>query len=232
MLRVLRLTLLFAFLSILAGCQEGTERPHAPEPAKGAESRPQLTRAEIAMLLAAASGDTAAVGGWLDKGVDVNMRGGDRNTPIMEAAFAGHLETVKLLLDHGADLSARKNDGETVITLGAGHQDIADLFKTVSALVEAVSKGDNKTVKELIEKGTPVNGLDQHGQSALTEACWNGRTETVKLLLGKGADPNIKKADGQSPLNLAMAQKHQAIVALLNEAIAKRSKQTPLETGK
>ena len=84
----------------------------------------------------------------------------------------------------------------------------------------------------MIEKGTPVNGLDQHGQSALTEACWNGRTETVKLLLGKGADPNIKKADGQSPLNLAMAQKHQDIGALLNEAIAKRSKQTPMETGK
>ena len=231
MLRVLRLTLLFVFLSILAGCQ-GTERPHAPEPAKGAESKQQLTRAEMAMLLAAANGDTAAVGGWLEKGVDVNMRGGDRNTPIMEAAFAGHLETVKLLLDHGADLSARKNDGETVITLGAGHQDIADLFKNVSALVDVASKGDNKAVKELIDKGTPVNGLDQHGQTALTEACWNGRTETVKLLLEKGADPNIKKADGQNPLSLAMAQKHQDIVALLNETIAKRSKQNPMQTSK
>jgi hypothetical protein len=231
MLRVLRSTLLFAFLSILAGCQEGIERPRAPEPAKGANNKPELTRAEIAMLVAAANGDTAAVGGWLDKGVEVNMRGGDRNTPIMEAAFAGHLETVKLLLDHGADLSARKNDGETVVTLGAGHQDIADLFKNVSALVEAAGRGDNKAVKELLEKGTPVNGLDQHGQSALTETCWSGRTETVKLLLGKGADPNIKKADGQSPLNLALAQKHPDTVALRNE-VAKRSKQSPLEAGK
>lgn len=228
MFRVLTLTLLIVSAVILAGCQDGPE-PSAPG-AKPGDNRPQLTRAETAMLEEAAHGNTAAVKGWLEKGVDVNMRGADQNTPIMEAAFAGHLETVKLLLDHGGDLSAKKKDGETVSSLGAGHKPIADLFKSVSALVEAAGKGDVKAVKDLSDKGTPVNALDVHGQSALTEAAWNGKTDVVKLLLEKGANPNIKKADGQTPLSLATSQKHQDIVTLLNEAIAKGPKAAPQGT--
>jgi uncharacterized protein len=228
MLRILTLVVLFTFLGVLAGCQDGTEQPAAPGATKSAERK--LTRAETAMLEEAAHGNTAAVKGWLDKGVDVNMRGNGNNTPIMEAAFAGKLETVKLLLDHGADISAKKDDGETVTSLGGGHKDVSDLFKNVSALVAASSKGDITAAKDLIDKGTPVNGLDSNGQSALTEAAWNGKTEMVKLLLEKGANPNIKKSDGQTPLNLATSQKHQDIVALLNEAIARGSKETPRTT--
>jgi len=232
MLRILALTLFLTFISILVGCQESTEKSSGPPPAKSAVNKPQPTSAELAMLRDAAIGDTAAVKGWLEKGVDVNMRGDSLNTPIMEAAFAGHLETVKLLLDHGADLSAKKIDGETPVSLAAGHQDIGELFKNVLALTDAASKGDSKAVNELIEKGTPVNALNQFGQSPLTEASWNGRTETVKLLLGKGADPNIKKPDGQSPLNIAMAKNHQDVVALLNTAITKHSKETPTPAAK
>ena len=219
------LTCLFAF----AGCQKGTEVNTASAPNKQTK---QLTRAQIRMLEVAAAGDTAAVKELLDAGVDVNMRGNDNNTPIMEAAFAGKLETVKLLLDHGADLSAKKNDGETVVALGGGHADIVVLFKNVSAIVVSAGKGDNKSISELIAKGTPVNGLDQFGQSALTEAAWNGHKETVKLLLENNADPNIKKADGEPPINLARAQKHQEIVTMLEQAIAKRSEAKASADGK
>jgi ankyrin repeat protein len=225
MFRVLTLASLFTCAILLAGCQDGTE-PSAPG-AKTGDSKPQLTRAETAMLEEAAHGNTAAVKGWLEKGVDVNMRGADKNTPIMEAAFAGHMETVKLLLDHGADLSAKKNDGETVSTLGAAHKDIIDLFKNVTALVEASTRGDVKAAQGLIAKGTPVNGRDEYGRSALMEASWSGKTEIVKLLLEKGANPNIKKADGETPLSLATAQKHQDVAALLNAALTQGPKTTP-----
>ena len=107
MRRILTFVILITSLGLLAGCQDSTEQPAAPA-AGNAESK--LTRAETAMLEEAAKGNTAAVKGWLDKGVNVNMRGNDQNTPIMEAAFAGHVETVKVLLDHGADLSAKKKE--------------------------------------------------------------------------------------------------------------------------
>jgi len=228
MFRLLTLTSLLLCAIIFAGCQDSPDS--TTPPAKPAENKRQLTRAEAAMLEEAAHGNTAAVKGWLEKGVDVNMRGNGNNTPIMEAAFAGKLDTVRLLLDHGADLSARKDDGETVTTLDGGHKDVAELFKDVGALVTASSKGDLKAVQELIDKGTPVNGLDANGQSALTEAAWNGKTEIIKLLLAKGANPNIKKSDGQTPMSLAAAQKHQDIVTLLNEAITAGSKESPKAT--
>src|SRR6267378_1302981 len=215
----LQLAFFFLFLSTFAGCSnDGIETRR--EPAKTATT---LAPTEVEMLQVAAKGDNARVKELLDKGVNVNMRGTDRNTPIMEAAYGPHLDTVKLLLDHGADLSAKKNDGATPIGL-ARSKEIVDLFKNVSALVAASTKSDSKTINELIDKGTPVNGLDQFGHSALTEASWNGNTEIVKLLLEKGADPNIKKSDGESPLSLATGQKHPEVVALLNEAIAKQSK--------
>lgn len=221
------LALTLSVLCFLAGCSNDSIETRAP-----AKTGPPLTPEETEMLEVAAKGNNARVKELVDKGVDVNMLGNDRNTPIMEAAYAGHLETVKLLLDHGAGLNAKKNDGATPIGLAGRSKVIVDLFKNVSALVDAATKGNNEILKELMDKGTPVNGLDQFGNSALTAACYGGKTDTVKLLLEKGANPNIKKSDGETPLSLATAQKHTEIVALLNAAIAKQAKgtATPLAT--
>lgn len=218
---LLKLTLTVSLLSVLAGCSSDgieTRKPPAPTAAPAHLSPP-----EIEMLQVAAKGDTARVKELLDKGVNVNMRGNDRNTPIMEASYGGHFETVKLLLDHGADLSAKKNDGADPRGLAHG-KDVIELIKNVSVLVDAASKGNIPELKELIDKGTPVNGLDKFGHSALTETCYTGKTEVVKFLLEKGADPTIKKSDGETPLSLANGQKHEDIVKLLNEAIAKQGK--------
>jgi ankyrin repeat protein len=215
----------------LSGCQKGT-RTAAPGPVTPSSETQQLAAAEAAMLDRAYNGDTAAVRALLDQGVDVNMRGKENNTPIMEAAYAGQMETVKLLLDRGADLSVRKNDGATVIGLAGAHPEIVELFQDVASLVEAARKGDIKSVKGLIDKGVPVNGLDHGGMTALTEASWNGHIEIVKLLLDKGADPTINKSDGYSPLKLAQAQKQSEVAALLEAAIAKRSSSFSSSAGK
>ncbi len=215
-----KLALTVLLLSVFAGCSsDGIETRKPPTPAAPVQLSPQ----EIEMLQVAAKGDTARVKELLDKGVNVNMRGNDRNTPIMEAAYGGHFETVKLLLDHGADLSAKKNDGADARGLAHG-KEVIELIKNVSTLVDAAGKGNIQELKELIDKGTSLNGLDKFGHTALTEASYGGQTEVVKLLLEKGADPNIKKADGETPLSLADGQKHADIVKLLNEAIAKQGK--------
>ena len=50
------------------------------------------------------------------------------------ASDRGELEVVRLLLEHGADVEAKKNDGKT-------------------ALQEAADEGDDKVVKLLREHG-------------------------------------------------------------------------------
>jgi uncharacterized protein len=208
-----------SFLTILAACSIDRVEPRRQPP----NTVSAVPSAHQAMLEAAAKGDTAKVKELLFQGVSVNVLGPDHNTPIMEAAFAGHLDTVKLLLDYGADLSVKKSDGATPMTL-AHSKDVVDLFRNVNALVDASAKGNVRSVKELIDKGTPVNGLDEFGHTGLTEASYNGNTEVVKLLLEEGANPNTKKSDGETPLSLANGRKHEDIAALLKEAVARQLK--------
>lgn len=215
-----RLALAVSLLCVFAGCStDGIETPKPVAKTAAVQLSPQ----QVEMLQVAAKGDNARVKELLDRGVDVNMRGNDQNTPIMEAAYGGHFETVKLLLDHGADLSAKKTDGADARGLAHG-KEVIELIKNVSTLVDAATKGNIQELRELIDKGTPVNGLDKFGHSALTEASYGGQTDVVKLLLEKGADPAMKKPDGATPLSLATGKNHAEIVKLLNEAIAKQPK--------
>lgn len=206
---------------LFIGCaNESVDKPRARESVAPTQLLPQ----EAEMLEAAGKGNTPRVQALLNEGVNVNMRGGDSQTPIMEATYGGHLDTIRLLLDHGADLSAKKRDGATALTLTA-NKDILALFKNISSMVAAAAAGNNTILETFISKGTPINGLSETGESALHAACWNGRVETVKLLLERGADPQIKKADGASPVTLASGQKHEDIVTLLNAAIEKKAKE-------
>jgi len=49
---------------------------------------------------------------------------------LTEAAWNGHTDTVKLLLENGANPNIRKADGATAVALATGqkHQDIVDLL--------------------------------------------------------------------------------------------------------
>ena len=53
----------------------------------------------------------------LDCNADVNTKSEYQGyTPLIQAAENGHLEIVKLLLQHDADVNTRKKDGDTALT--------------------------------------------------------------------------------------------------------------------
>ncbi len=155
----------------------------------------------------------------LDKGVNPNTRDGDGRTPFTEAAFYGHTEIARMLINHGADIFAKKRDGASAIT--TSNKDIGQLIKQNLALIDAARSGDDKAVKDMLDKGACVNIHDADGRTALTEAAWNNHLETVKLLLEKGADVNAKKKDGASPLSIATGRGSKEIAELLKKAGAK-----------
>lgn len=101
----------------------------------------------------------------------------DRNngTPLMRAAYNGHLETVKLLINKGADVNIQNAAGTT-------------------ALMKAAYKGHLEIVKFLIDNNANINLKEQHGATALIKGVAQGHTEIVKLLLSKGADVNVADA--------------------------------------
>ncbi len=89
----------------------------------------------------------------------------------------GTVDTVRALLDQGADINARDNNGWTV-------------------LMAAVNGGKDAMVRLLLEKGADVNAKDKDGSTALTWAAFNTRADIMATLLDNGADPNIKDAYG------------------------------------
>src|SRR5215470_3037698 len=103
---------------------------------------PAPTKAEQ-LQDAARKGDAAAVKQLLDGGVDVNTKFRYNATAIFFACDAGNLDVVKVLLDHGADLT------------------IKDTFYGFTPLMLAVSPAQNRRpehteiAKLLIAKGSP-----------------------------------------------------------------------------
>lgn len=193
----------------------------APASPAATNQAPERTLDEVALIDAAVAGDAAAVKSLLDRGVSPNTSDPDGRTPLIEAAYYGHTEIAKLLLDHGADVFAKKVHGETAYEMATGHQDIAQMIKREIDLLDAATKSDVKLVKELLDQGAYANVRDPEGRTPLTEAVWNNKVELVTLLLAHGANPNAKKNDGATPLSIAQGKAFKEIVALLKSAGAK-----------
>ena len=79
----------------------------------------ELTQEELAFLQRALdlarSGATEELAGYVDAGLPVNLSSGAGDTLLILAAYHNHPETVRALLDRGAD-TARVNDrGQTAL---------------------------------------------------------------------------------------------------------------------
>lgn len=99
------------------------------------------------------------------------------NAALLLAARSNRLNIVKLLLDHGADINTRPQDGET-------------------ALHEAANSGYLYIVKLLLDRGADINTRDRSGRTALYLASKSGERDVTELLLKKGADASITTATG------------------------------------
>ena len=137
---------------------------------------------------------------------------------LIDAAMDGNFEKVKLLIEKGADIDAKDNDGVTALMYvsRAGDLEIAKYLvengadvnakdkEGWSVLMEASYEGHLKVVKYLIENGkVNVNSKDDDGWNALMRASWRGYSEIVKYLVKNGADINIKNNDGKTALDWA-----------------------------
>jgi len=117
--------------------------------------------------------DPAKIKMLIQHGADVNAKAKSGNTPFLIAAVGhGKLETLKLLMNSGADVFAVNNKKE-------------------NALIRAALFGDTATVSFLLRKGIDVNSYSQDSATALLNAAFSVNTPVVIQLLEKGADPDM-----------------------------------------
>lgn len=98
------------------------------------------------------------------KETNINQLSTQGKSALMFAASNGQLDTVKLLIERGADPLIKDNFGTT-------------------ATIIAATTGSTEVVKLLLKHGGDPTTKDSSGGSALDNAVFYGHTETVKALL-------------------------------------------------
>lgn len=161
-------------------------------------------------------------------------------TALRSAAWGGHTEAVRLLLDAGAEVDGCDTEGRTALRAAAwgGHEEIvltlldfgAQVDKVDSKgrtpLIAAAYMGHHEAVEILLDHNAKVDLADGDGRTALsvaalcvpTAAGVKGYGEVASLLLERGADPGCRDNDGMTPLLLAAYEGNDDVVELLLEA--------------
>lgn len=86
------------------------------------------------LLVAISKGDLTTVKKFVEYGVDVNEAKGGM-TPLMYAARYNNPEIAKFLIEKGADIWAKDNNGYTALTLAEGGKatQVAEIIKAASS---------------------------------------------------------------------------------------------------
>jgi len=154
---------------------------------------------DLDIFEASATGRLDRARALLDKQPDLlHAYSSDGWTALHLAAFFKHPPLVTLLLERGADISARSRNQMANLPLNA-----------------AVASGSYEAAVLLLESGAEVNSRGSSGSVPLHSAAANGDLRLLQLLLDRGADANAKMDSGVTPLALAVERNHEEAATLL-----------------
>ncbi len=171
-----------------------------PDEASGEEPAPPPDPKALPIMKALRDGDKQAFKRLaLQQSKAGSLRGPQGTTPLMQAALYGDVESVRLLLDNGADPNVRNEAGATALMWA-----VNDLEKT----------------RLLLDRGADVNARSEDSRTALLIAAGQfGSREVVKLLLDRGADIKAKSpgGGGMTPVTEAARLSDETLLRLLIE---------------
>jgi len=161
--------------------------------------------------------------------ISQNMQNKYSQGILLSGAEEGNVEVVKLLLNKGANVDVKDNDGRTPLLWAAEnrHEAVVRLLLDKGASVDAkdnnsrtpllwaAENGYEAIMRLLLDKGANIDAKDNNGRTPLLWADRNGHEAIMRLLLDKGANIDAKDNNGWTPLLWAFQNGHEAIVRLL-----------------
>ena len=116
------------------------------------------------------------------------------DTPLHNAAINGQLETVRYLLEFGAMVDVKNDEGMTPLIGASWYGD------STAKPGEDLTGGNPAIVELLIKAGATVNTRDVHGYTPIH--CAN--REVIDLLLANGHQLNPITKHGHTPLDVCL----------------------------
>lgn len=172
----------------------------------------------------------------VEAGADVDQVDVNGDPAINWASYYGNVQTMKWLIDQGADLTIKSKHGLPVdVGLRLWHADsVLEVFRHTSVnqplakpaqrIYTAVQSNDLKAAQKLIKTPELANTKDGLGTPMLQLAAQKGNSDMVRLLLDRGANPDQMNRVGMVPLAFAARFGHTRCVELLLQAGADPSK--------
>jgi tetratricopeptide (TPR) repeat protein len=94
-----------------------------------------------------------------------------------------HVDLLELLLQHGLDVEAKDNEGNT---------------RLARLVAFALGRSRALLAEYLLRHGADINATNNHGQSLLNAAVYGDDADVVRVLLKHGANPNKPSIDENS----------------------------------
>lgn len=123
-------------------------------------------------------------------------------TPLIWASAFGEIETVRFLLDWGADPHILAKERESALSLASmgGYTDI---------------------VRLLLDRDVDINIYDWNGGTPLLYAVRGNHVKCVEALLARGADLTTEADSGYTPMDLAVALGYRKVQQVMESHILK-----------
>ncbi|WP_264954025.1 ankyrin repeat domain-containing protein [Wolbachia endosymbiont (group A) of Endotricha flammealis] len=159
---------------------------------------------------------------FLDQdGNNINDRTNNGWTPLHVAVQGNKLNTVKLLLERGAEIEEDIYDQTPLgLAIQRGYTGIARILKQAQLdkkLFTAVENGDLNGVKDLVEQKANINAEDRgpYGRNPIHAAAENNHTDIIDFFLINGVSVNDTDKYGWTPLHWAASKGHLEVVKFL-----------------
>lgn len=150
----------------------------------------------------------------LKTGVNPNSksRSSIEHTPILLATKLQKIETVKILIENGADVEAKNESGLTALKIAISSRNEQLIKILLESGANVNSKNDNnatpimgasywgliRIIEILLKSGARVNDATKAGVTALM-GCADSK-QVVEILIKAGADVNAKDKEGRNAL--------------------------------
>ncbi|KAJ8133100.1 hypothetical protein O1611_g522 [Lasiodiplodia mahajangana] len=162
----------------------------------------------------------------LNSGANTDSRYGP--TPLRYAVCCSSIELVKLLLDRGARVDERDNNGRTPLSLAAewDHEKITELLLDQidrqdenggTNLFWAAAYAKRKIAELLLNRGALIDRTDENGETPLFWAAACAGRKIAELLLNRGAQIDWKDENGETPLFWAIKQSPKRVDPFLDQ---------------